>query len=83
AQKADRRGNVLLEGIVGELGLPADLRFGARDYARFEPMCLVADTAKAKQELAWTPRTNLAHAVWRLARTTFPSLQLKEPKQWI
>lgn len=73
----------LLEGIVGELGLRADLRFGARDYARFEPMCLVADTAKAKQELAWTPRTNLAHAVWRLARTTFPSLQLKEPKQWI
>lgn len=73
----------MLENIVAQLGLDVDLRFGARDYARFEPMFLVADIARAKRELGWWPATNLAHSVWRLAQASFPSLILTEPKEWI
>ncbi len=73
----------MLEDIVAQLGLDVDLRFGARDYARFEPMFLVADIARAKSELGWRPTTNLAHSVWRLAQASFPSLKLTEPKEWI
>lgn len=73
----------LLEDIVAQLGLDIDLRFGARDYARFEPMFLVADISLAERELGWRPTTNLAHSVWRLAQASFPSLQLTEPKEWI
>ncbi len=73
----------VLEDVARELGLNADLRFGAREYAPFEPMFLAADITQAKELLRWAPRTNLAHAVWRLARTSFPSLQLTEPKPWM
>jgi nucleoside-diphosphate-sugar epimerase len=74
---------LLLESIVGEIGLDVDLRFGVRSYARFEPMFLVADTRRARSELGWRPRKNLAHSVWQLAHTSFPSLKVTEPKEWI
>lgn len=73
----------MIEDIVAQLGLRADLRFGARKYAAFEPMFLVADTTRARSELGWRPRVNLAHSIWLLARASFPSLQLTEPDKWI
>jgi nucleoside-diphosphate-sugar epimerase len=55
------------------------LNFGARDYARFEPMYLAADISRARTLLNWRPKINFAHAIWELAQESFPSLKLKQP----
>lgn len=67
--------------VVKEIGLEVDLEFGARDRSPYEPLCLVADTSAAARDLGWRPRHNLAHAVWQLARESFPQLKLKEPRE--
>ena len=69
----------LVERVVAELGLDVRLDFGARDYSPFEPKYLVADAARARTQLGWQAETNFAHALWQLARESFPSLKLKEP----
>ena len=71
----------LIEEMVEELGLPVRLNFGARPYGHFEPMNLVADIGKTQKELGWRPVHRLAHAVWELAGTSFPSLRLKQPQE--
>lgn len=71
----------LIEGLMDELQVPAKLRFGARPFGRFEPQHLVADTTRAAHELDWRPRHNLAHAIWQLARESFPTLNLREPSE--
>ncbi len=71
----------LIEGVVRELGLAATLQFGARPHAPHEPMHLVADTTRAQRLLQWQPQTNLAYAVWQLARESFPTLNLKQPRR--
>jgi nucleoside-diphosphate-sugar epimerase len=71
---------VLLEDVIDQTGLKVRLNFGARDYARFEPKCLVADISRAADRLDWRPRVNFAHAIWQLARESFPSLKLKKPR---
>jgi nucleoside-diphosphate-sugar epimerase len=71
----------LIEGLMDELQLPANLRFGSRPFGRFEPQHLVADTTRAALELDWRPRHNLAHAIWQLAQESFPSLNLREPSE--
>ena len=71
----------LIENLVDELGLDVSLRFGSRPLGRFEPRHLVADTSLARRELNWQPRHNLAHAVWMLARESFPQLPLREPSE--
>jgi nucleoside-diphosphate-sugar epimerase len=71
----------LIEGVVAELGLRVPLRFGARPFARFEPLHLQADIRLAGRELGWAPRHNLAHAVWQLARESFPGLEVREPRE--
>jgi nucleoside-diphosphate-sugar epimerase len=71
----------LIEGVVAELGLEVPLRFGARPFARFEPLHLQADIRLAGRELGWAPRHNLAHAVWELARESFPGLSVRMPRE--
>lgn len=71
----------IIETVVERLQLPVELKFGARDYNASEPMHLVADIAHAQKELGWTPRHQLAHAVWQLANTSFPTLKLREPEE--
>jgi len=73
----------MLEEISAQLGLKADLRFGARPYAPFEPMFLVADPSRSLHELGWRAEKNLAYAVWQLAQVSFPSLKLTKPEEWI
>ncbi|HSI08249.1 MAG TPA: NAD(P)-dependent oxidoreductase [Rariglobus sp.] len=65
--------------VVEELDLKLALNFGARDYGRHEPRHFVANIERARRELGWTPRHNLAHAVWQLAQTSFPELKVREP----
>ena len=67
--------------VVQQLGLDVELNFGALSFHPHEPMHLVADIGRM-QELGWSPRTNLAYAVWQLAKTQFPELQVREPEQY-
>lgn len=69
----------LLEGIARDLALDVEFDFGARPFGRFEPRHLVADITRAREELGWRPRHNLAHAVWGLARDSFPDVRVVEP----
>ena len=69
--------------VVDEIGLDVKLNFGARDYARYEPMFLGADIRSAQEEMNWRPRHNLAHAVWQLAHESFPQLDVREPRESI
>ena len=69
----------LVEDVVAQLGIHVRLKFGERPYARFEPMHLVADTARVRQSLGWEARTSLAYAVWELARASFPNLAVNKP----
>lgn len=71
----------LLENLAAELNLKIKLNFGAKPYAPFEPMCLVAATAAAQRDLGWAPRHNLAHAVWQLAQKSFPMLEVRQPRE--
>ena len=71
----------LVEEVVEQLGLQVRLNFGARPYARFEPMHLVADPAYARNCLGWEPRTALPYAVWQLAKTSFSGLEVREPQR--
>lgn len=69
----------LVSAVVEQLGLKVDIRFGARPYSENEPMFMVADTTRAQNELHWHPEESVAQAVWQLARSSLPSLDLKEP----
>ncbi len=69
-----------VEKVCQALGLVVDLRFGARPYFPQEPMHLVADTSKTRSELGWEAQTNLAYAVWQLARSQFAELNVRRPQ---
>lgn len=71
----------VIEGVVADLDLEVELEFGAREPGRFEPSFLVADIGRAARDLGWQPRHNLAHAVWQLARESFPALRVREPRE--
>jgi len=71
----------MVEGVVSELEIKIPLRFGVKPVGPFEPDHLVADVSKASQVLSWRPQQRLAHAVWELARESFPQLQLREPEK--
>lgn len=77
--------SISLRGIVGsvcrQLGLDVDLRLGEMPFHAYEPMNLVADIHLA-QSLGWRPRINLAYAVWQLAQSQFPKLQVIQPEQF-
>jgi UDP-glucose 4-epimerase len=73
----------LIEEVAEDLGLQVTLEFGARDYARFEPMFLAADISTARALLGWQPRINFAYAIWQLAQESFPSLKLREPRKFL
>ena len=73
----------MVESVMDQLGLKVRLNVGARPYARYEPMYLVADTTRARNVLGWTASTNLAYSVWQFARKTYPELQLTEPQRFL
>jgi UDP-glucose 4-epimerase len=77
--------SISLRGIVGsvcrQLGLDVQLRLGEMPFHPYEPMNLVADIHLA-ESLGWKPKTSLAYAVWQLARSQFPDLQVIQPEQY-
>ena len=71
----------IVHRVAKELSLDVDIQFGARPFHPLEPTQLVADLSRTRA-LGWKPRTNLAYAVWQLARASFPDLQVTEPEQY-
>lgn len=71
----------VIERVVAELDLGVGLVFGARESGRFDPPFLVADIGRAAHRLGWAPKHNLSHAVWQLARESFPALSVREPQE--
>lgn len=71
----------IVHSVARQLELDVDIQLGARPFHPLEPAHLVADISRA-QSLGWRPRTNLAYAVWQLARTQFPDLAVTEPEQY-
>jgi nucleoside-diphosphate-sugar epimerase len=71
----------IVASVIRQLGLEVELTLGALPFHPYEPMNLVADIHLA-ESLGWRPRTNLAYAVWQLARQTFPALNVTEPAQF-
>jgi UDP-glucose 4-epimerase len=70
-----------IEDVCQEIGLRTELQFGERPYQPYEPMHLVADIKRATT-LPWRPATNLAYAVWELAKSEFPELKLRQPEAY-
>ncbi len=71
----------LVTSVIDQLGLKVHVEFGARPQAADEPTFMVPDTTLARAVLDWTPRENIACAVWRLAKQSFPSLEIEEPER--
>ncbi len=71
----------IVDSVCRQLGLDIQLRQGDSPFHPYEPMHLVADIHLA-ESLGWTPKTNLAYAVWQLARSQFPELQVTQPEQY-
>lgn len=71
----------ILNSVCRQLGLDVKLELGALPFHPYEPMHLVADIHLA-ESFGWRPRTNLAYAVWQLAKSQFPNLQVKQPEQY-
>jgi UDP-glucose 4-epimerase len=69
----------LIEQVLGELHLHAELEFGKIPRNPLEPDHLVADSSLARNILHWTPRVTLAEAVWELAQEIVPQLNLTRP----
>ena len=73
----------LVTSVIDQLGLNVDVEFGARPPAMNEPMFMVPDMTHTRKTLGWQARENVAHAVWRLAQRSFPSLVTKEPARYL
>lgn len=71
----------LIEEIVKRLDLKVRLVFGERKTGSDEPCFLVPDLRRTTRELGWKAQENLAYAVWRLAKDSFPRLRLSKPAQ--
>jgi len=72
----------IVHSVVKQLELGVEVQMGARPFHPLEPMSLVADISRT-QSLGWQPRTNLAYAVWELARVSFSQLSVTEPERYL
>lgn len=73
----------LVEFVIEQLHIKVQVRFGARPLAADEPMFMVPDLAHVQATLGWKARGNVAHAVWRLARRSYPTLNITEPAKHV
>ena len=71
----------IVDSVVRQLKLPVEVKHGDRPLQSQEPLHLVADI-RSMEALGWRPRTNLAYAVWQLARSEFPDLPVDQPEQY-
>jgi len=71
----------IVHSVVRQLGLDVEIQLGARPFHPLEPNNLVADISRT-QSLGWSPKINLAYAVWELALSKFSGLAVTEPEQY-
>ena len=69
----------LVESVIEQLQLKVEVRLGAKAPSAGEPMFMVPDLSRVQRALGWRAQENVAHAVWRLAQTSFPALKVREP----
>jgi UDP-glucose 4-epimerase len=72
----------LVDSILKQLDLEVRIVPGAKPFQPQEPTNLVADISRMRS-LGWEPRTNLAYAVWQLAKVQCPRLSLREPRNTV
>jgi nucleoside-diphosphate-sugar epimerase len=72
----------IVDSVVQQLGLNVEVHHGDRPFQSQEPLYLVADIRRM-QALGWQPRSNLAYAVWELARAAFPTLSVTMPERFL
>lgn len=73
----------LIEKVVHDLDLRVELRFTDDPAGHTTPVMRTASTQAALNDLGWKARTNLSYAVWELARSTHPTLPIRQPGQWL
>lgn len=73
----------LIEQVLSELNLHADLDFGKIARNPLEPAHLVADISHARDILNWAPQLPLTEAVWGLAQEIAPQLHLSRPESHV
>jgi nucleoside-diphosphate-sugar epimerase len=71
----------IVHSVARQLDLDVEIQLGQRPFHPLEPLSLVADISRMKS-LGWKPRTNLAYAVWQLAKYNFPGLVVTEPERY-
>lgn len=71
----------IVESVCKELDLDVDINFGEMPLHPYEPMHLAADISRARN-FGWHPKTNVAYAVWQLAKSQFPDIRVQEPRQF-
>jgi len=71
----------IVRQVANQLSLDVKIEFGEKPFHPHEPKQLIADISRTRA-LGWEPKTNLAYAVWQLARQDFPSLAVTEPSQF-
>jgi len=67
----------LVKETLSELGL--HVKLSVANPGPIKPRFLVADIARAKSLLGWSPKIRFAHAIWELARSSYPELKMIEP----
>jgi len=72
----------LVRSVCRQLDLNVDICFGAVPFQPMEPANMVADISRMRA-LGWRPRTNLAYAVWELARSQHPELPVSKPQEFL
>ncbi len=71
----------IVHSVARQLDLDVEIRLGEKPFHPLEPTQLVADISRTTA-LGWRPKTNLAYAVWQLAREQYPTLRVSEPEQY-
>jgi UDP-glucose 4-epimerase len=71
----------IVHSVARQLELDVEIQLGARPFHPLEPVNLVADISRT-QSLGWSPKINLAYAVWQLAKSQYADLTVAKPEQF-
>jgi len=71
----------IVHSVARQLELDVEIQLGVRPFHPLEPANLIADISRTRS-LGWSPKINLAYAVWQLAKSKYPDLNVTEPEQF-
>jgi UDP-glucose 4-epimerase len=73
----------LVEKVMCDLALHVELSFNPDTRGNTTPLMLTASATAALEDFGWRPRIHLAYAVWELARSRYPNLDIRQPAKWL